>query len=314
MWFAPREYQCVILDGAVPGIKELWYRHSHYADTTVHLYSRTAYASMMEISPLMAQTNQSDPFWAALYTAVESGDVRSNWGCLACTDASPALLAKHFRKWITIYDDVGAEVFFRFYDPDILPYFVSGLRGDERQWFFGPVNAFLYREEARDMLAASTAGRLPDFSLETALANMPPAAPWFNLEERHILAMRSVFWPFLVEKVLVDLLPRAYAHLQHLSPQAMQEKTGQCLQWLAELQGVAVPEVEDGVIFCLLSITSCSHFFKSPEFTACVARHGLRNTLDEWKHYAKAPIPGLEEWHDEGWLYGQSEQAGGEKA
>lgn len=302
MWFAPREYQCVILDGAVPGIKELWYRHSHYADTTVHLYSRTAYASMMEISPLMAQTNQSDPFWAALYTAVESGDVKSNWGCLACTAASPALLAKHFCKWITIYDDIGAEVFFRFYDPDILPHFISGLRGDERQWFFGPVDAFLYREEARDVLTVSTAGRLPDFSLEAALANMPPAAPWFNLEERHIRAMRSVFWPILTRNVFNALLPHIHMYLRQCSPQAMYAKIEECLQSLAKMQNVCLPEQEDGVRFCLIAISSCSHFFCSPEFLQCVDRHGMHAALDEWKQLAHEEIPSLEQWHDPAWL------------
>jgi len=298
MWAAPFDYHYLILDCALPELRRHWYLLSNHSDSAELLYADTRFSPMLEISPLIARTDYDDPFLSWLYANQEN--VANNWGCLLHSTTSAAAIAEHFRSWITVRDDIGQEVFFRFYDPDILPHFAAALQGEERQRFFGPVNAFMYRQKGKDLLAASQAERPKDY--DPAKAEPLGPSPCFTLTERYMAAMRPVIWPFLAKEVLTGLLPKAYFVLNHLSPELMRAKVDECLQVLARLQNVPIPETEDGVAFCLLAMTSCSHFYESEEFKSSVLQHGVHETLDEWKSYANAPIPGLELWHDPKWL------------
>ena len=302
MWCSPFDYHYIILDCALPHVREQWYLQSNNTNSAALLYAETRFASMLDISPLIAPTDENDPFLHWLYEHQRELHIE-NWGCLLHSKADPETIAAHFRSWITVYDDVGQEVFFRFYDPDILPCFAAALEGEERQKFFGPVNAFMCRRKDKDLLQASQARRPEGWSFEQAEPLGP--CPCFSFQERHMAAMRPVFWPFLVREVGTSLIPHACA--LHLTHEQFIAKLEECLQSLADMQQISLPEVEDGVAFCLLAFTSCSHFFQSQEFRDCVRRQGMHETLDEWKRYAGEPIPGLEEWHDAEWLRGGSQ-------
>jgi hypothetical protein len=298
MWISPFDYHYLILDCSLPEMRHHWYLHSKYANSEELLYADTRFSSILEISPLIAPTDLNDPFLHWLYA---NREIKShNWGCLLHSSAKTADIAAHFRSWITVRDDVGQEVFFRFYDPDILPCFAAALQGEERQQFFGPVNAFVYREKGKDLLSASEANH-PGEDVPAAASPLGPS-PCFSFQERHMAAMRPVFRPHLVQEVMTALLPKVYSYMRHLPPESMLSKVDECLQKLAELQKVALPEKEDGIAFCLIAITSCSHFFESQEFQSSLMHNGMHQTLDEWKHYANSPIPGLELWHDPNWL------------
>ena len=302
MWLSPFDYHCVFLDGALPGIKELWYRYAKDPNSTEHLYLKTKHASLIEVSPLIGRTGFDDPFLPQLYKAVAQNKVASNWGCLLHTAASLEELARHFRKWITIYNDIGEEVFFRFYDPDILPHFADALEGDEKQFFFGPVNAFIYRQNSTDLLAASEAKRPENFAYEEMAAKLPDTAPWFISQERHITKMLPLFISILAEDILQPLILHASYWIMHLKKEELLLRVEECLHRLSALQQNTLPADEDALAFCLLAITSCSHFDASPEFGDCVRKLGVHETLMEWKKYSYAPISGLEHRHNPAWL------------
>ena len=302
MWLSPFDYHALILDGALPGVKELWYATAKHVNSAEYLYVHTPYADALEASPFIGQTSFDDPFLPALYKAVQAGEIPGNWGCFLHTQAPVNLLAQHFRRWITVYDDVEEELFFRFYDPDILPHFASGLTGDERQWFFGPVNAFMFRQPGKDVLGAATANRPKDYDLPAALAKVPETAPWFTLQERHMLAMRPVFVRTLTAAVIDAIFPKIASYVMHLPGEVTRARLEECVSVFLGLNAPTEHEVADCGAFCTLAITSCSHFYKSPEFATCLQRHGLHETMSEWQHYAHGPIPGLELWHDAGWL------------
>jgi hypothetical protein len=304
MWLSPFDYHCVILDGALPGVKELWYAYAGDIDSTEYLYAKTSYTSMLEASPLIGKTSYDDPFLPKLYEAATTGRIKgTNWGCLLHTDASPEKLAVHFRRWISIYDDIGEEVFFRFYDPDILPHFAAALEGNERQVFFGPVKAFMCRQKDTDLLAASVANRPPDYDLEAALRDVPDRAPWFSLQEKHIAAMNTFFMGFLIDEVLRRLPDRVTQHIP--SREHRRLKIRECLIALKTINNDILPEPDEGAIFCLIAMTSCSHFYNSPVFMQAIRRNGISETLDEWRRYAYGTIPGLEYLHDKQWLNSQ---------
>ena len=64
------------------------------------------------------------------------------WGILGCSSATLIELRKHFRKFLMVEDPDGNELYFRFYDPRVLPTFVENCNADEKNEFFGPVDRF----------------------------------------------------------------------------------------------------------------------------------------------------------------------------
>lgn len=302
MWYAPFAYDGLILDGGHPELRREWYLRSACPDSIEYLYLGTRFAGLLEVSPFIVATSESDPFARWLYEHFKDGGRGHNWGCFWVCPEGPATVAAHFRKWITIYDDIGAEVFFRFYDPDVLPSFVDALNAHERSLFFGPVRALMTRQPGKDLLAARVRrdpAVIAESSSDFALADDPPS---FTLMDRHIARMRDMYWKFLVQEVLEGLIPNASPWLAHLDVEHLRNKTSECLEALALLEGVLVPEVEEGITFCLLSMTACSHFYESPPFQSCLRKMGMSAALEEWKTYARAPILGIEDFHDPLWL------------
>lgn len=302
MWYAPFAYDGLILDGGHPELRREWYLRSACPDSIEYLYLGTRFAGLLEVSPFIVATSESDPFARWLYEHFKDGGRGHNWGCFWVCPEGPATVAAHFRKWITIYDDIGAEVFFRFYDPDVLPSFVDALNAHERSLFFGPVRALMTRQPGKDLLTARVRrdpAVIAESSSDFTLADDPPS---FTLMDRHIARMRDMYWKFLVQGVMEELFFKAAPWIAPLELEHIEEKVRECLSHLATLDNVAVPDKEDAVNFCVLAITSCSHFYESPLFRKCLLRQGMKATLEEWKGYARAPIPGLEEFHDPSWL------------
>lgn len=66
----------------------------------------------------------------------------SPWGVFLSSQAEPAALRHHFRKFLLAQDETGKEYYFRFYDPRVLPVYLQACTEAERDLFFGPVGSF----------------------------------------------------------------------------------------------------------------------------------------------------------------------------
>lgn len=64
------------------------------------------------------------------------------WGIFVITTDDLATVRKQLRRFLTVKDPEGNEVFFRFYDPRVLPTFLTTCTPHEAGQFFGPIERF----------------------------------------------------------------------------------------------------------------------------------------------------------------------------
>jgi len=76
-----------------------------------------------------------------LQTILAAGD-RAPWGVFAMSKADPETLRLHFRRFLVVQLPDGEHWYFRFYDPRLLPVYVSKCNEWELEKFFGPVRGF----------------------------------------------------------------------------------------------------------------------------------------------------------------------------
>lgn len=64
------------------------------------------------------------------------------WGTFVMSKAAPEALRLHFRRFLLVKLPDGEQWYFRFYDPRLLPVYLSTCNEWELRKFFGPVRAF----------------------------------------------------------------------------------------------------------------------------------------------------------------------------
>jgi hypothetical protein len=63
------------------------------------------------------------------------------WGILAVSKADLATLRRHFKELLTVDDPDGTPLFFRYFDPRVLPPFLTACTRGEIQQLLGPCQA-----------------------------------------------------------------------------------------------------------------------------------------------------------------------------
>jgi hypothetical protein len=127
-----------ILDGAavddLPGT--LW----DLAPAFECLYRGELTPDVAAVAPYLARLERHHPFttWM-LGLAVE----RQHCGIFVVSDAVLPALRQHFRRLLTVHGEDGEPMLFRFYDPRVLPAYLSTCTDDELSAFCGPVRKVL---------------------------------------------------------------------------------------------------------------------------------------------------------------------------
>ncbi|TFH85856.1 DUF4123 domain-containing protein [Billgrantia azerbaijanica] len=282
----------ILLDAALPDLREQWYRRSSYCTTSEALYAGTPFAHLIEVSPLVARTAPDDPFLHWLMAERPS----LNWGLLLESPATPDELAAHFRHWLTILDHQGNEVIFRFYDPDVLPYFLGAFDEREHQRWFGPLSAVHCRTDT-----GFTTWHRGELSRVGVLSERLPPPPWWKLNARHQQALQPLYRRELIHDTRQRLLLEAGAWLMHLDSAGVEARIADAIDRLTVLNGGALPRREEAARFCLLAVTSCSHPERRDDFQHDLARHGLTATLANWQAHAYGKLSDRL-YHDPAWL------------
>ncbi|MDR5868197.1 DUF4123 domain-containing protein [Halomonas koreensis] len=282
----------ILLDAALPDLREQWYRRSPYCTASEALYAGTPFAHLIEVSPLVARTAPDDPFLHWLMAERPS----LNWGLLLESPATPDALAAHFRHWLTILDQQGNEVIFRFYDPDVLPYFLGAFDEREHQRWFGPLSAVHCRTDT-----GFTTWHRVELSREGVLTERLPPPPWWKLNARHQQALQPLYRRELIHDTRQRLLLEAGAWLMHLDGVGVEARIADAIDRLTALNGGALPSREEAARFCLLAVTSCSHPERRDDFQHDLARHGLTATLANWQAHAYGKLSDRLH-HDPAWL------------
>ncbi len=141
-----------VLDGAsIPDLRMRLYetRPPHYC-----LFRGELTPDVAEVAPYVIQITPGTVF--ADWILGES--FGKHWGIFAHSRFSIKEMRRHFRALITVYDETGDPLIFRFYDPRVLQNFLPTCNGGELQTFFGNVDAF-FAENVEDQTLLS-------FSLE----------------------------------------------------------------------------------------------------------------------------------------------------
>jgi hypothetical protein len=70
-----------------------------------------------------------------------------HWGIFAQTPISLTGMRKHFRSLLTVYDETGNPLLFRFYDPRVFLKYLPTCTTEEVETFFGTVNYYFAEVE-----------------------------------------------------------------------------------------------------------------------------------------------------------------------
>jgi hypothetical protein len=76
----------------------------------------------------------------------------NSWGIFFRSNASFSELKRHFRSLLTVYDEEGKSLYFRYYDPRVLRIYLPTCNEEEIKTFFGPVDLFILEHEASEKL------------------------------------------------------------------------------------------------------------------------------------------------------------------
>ena len=73
-----------------------------------------------------------------------------HWGVLAASEADLQALRQHFRRFLTVYDESGKPLLFRYYDPRVLRVYLPSCAPAEVTAFFGLVKSYVMEGEQSD--------------------------------------------------------------------------------------------------------------------------------------------------------------------
>lgn len=125
-----------VLDGAsIPDLRMRLYetRPPHYC-----LFRGELTPDVAEAAPYVVQLTPGTVF--ADWVLGES--FGKHWGIFAHSRYSIKEMRRHFRALVTVYDEDGEPMIFRYYDPRVLPIFLPSCNAGELKSFFGNVDAF----------------------------------------------------------------------------------------------------------------------------------------------------------------------------
>src|SRR5262249_41651206 len=151
-----------LLDAARDGAVREALRAS--GDPFVSLYAGRRARQLDAVAPHLVVFGARSPLLRSLL-----GDrFGAGWGVLFRAHASLTELRAHFRRFLVVETEDDRTVYFRFYDPRVLPTYIASANEKEVDAFFGPVNAFYVETRARSVLVLT----------RTRPIVPAPRAPW----------------------------------------------------------------------------------------------------------------------------------------
>jgi Domain of unknown function (DUF4123) len=130
-----------ILDGA--SIPDLLGNLAAFNPEHICLYRGELAQDMAQVAPYLCFLERDKPFTDWVLT----NGWGEHWGIFGVTWADMKELRKHFRKFLTVYDESGKSLYFRYYDPRVLRMYLPTCNAGELKTVFGPVESYLVEDE-----------------------------------------------------------------------------------------------------------------------------------------------------------------------
>lgn len=134
--FSERTNVFAILDGA--SIDDLRMRLYETNPPNYCLFRGELTPDVASAAPYLVGLIDGTPFTEWLLDA----GLGKHWGVFAQSLRSITEMRKHFRALITVHDEMGKPMIFRFYDPRVMHTFLPTCNPGELKTFFGSVDKF----------------------------------------------------------------------------------------------------------------------------------------------------------------------------
>jgi hypothetical protein len=126
----------------------------------VSLYRGEPEEASWAVAPYLVATDPCLIGWISRFAAPED----DGWGIFLIAEAPLATLRQHLRRFLSVMGPGDQPLYFRFYDPRVLPTYLATCTREEIDAFFGPVRAFvLYHGQGSESLWLSRAFANPTF-------------------------------------------------------------------------------------------------------------------------------------------------------
>ena len=136
-----------VLDGAsVPDLPMKIYEMQPHS---VCLYRGEIEPDIAEVAPYLVELIPDTTFTDWLLTEGTGG---KHWGIFARSRYSLTEIRKHFRKFLTVYDEAGNPLLFRYYDPRVLVKFLPTCDRESLEDLFGRVSDYVAEDGADDFV------------------------------------------------------------------------------------------------------------------------------------------------------------------
>jgi hypothetical protein len=134
--FRERTYTYAVLDGAsVPGLPQKLFESQTSNNC---LYRGELSDELIHVAPYLVRLSPGSAFVESLFSEC----CGKHWCIFAQSEVSASSLQKHFRSLLTVNDESGNPLLFRFYDPRVLVPFLMTCAIEELNIIFGPVKYF----------------------------------------------------------------------------------------------------------------------------------------------------------------------------
>jgi hypothetical protein len=134
--FRKETHTYAILDGAsVPDLPNKLYE---MGPVNTCLYQGELSPDLVYVAPYLVHLFPGTPFTDWLLTECWG----KHWGIFAQSPLSLVKARKHFRLLLTVYDDQGNPMLFRYYDPRVLPTFIKTCNREELEQIFGEIKYY----------------------------------------------------------------------------------------------------------------------------------------------------------------------------
>ncbi|HEX4963776.1 MAG TPA: DUF4123 domain-containing protein [Thermoanaerobaculia bacterium] len=100
------------------------------------LYRGEVAPEILEVAPYLARVDE------ALFQWLTETVWSEPWGIFVVAKLEPEAVRKHLRKFLMVKDPDGEAMYFRYYDPRVLPTFLGSCNRQELDSFFGGLAAF----------------------------------------------------------------------------------------------------------------------------------------------------------------------------
>jgi Domain of unknown function (DUF4123) len=107
------------------------------------LYAGPAGDELADVAPWIVTLEPGSPFAKWFFGSAWGQSA----GVVVAADADPDELRTHFRRFLTVMDETGKSLYFRFYDPRVLRIFLPTCDAEQLLAFFGPITAFVAEDE-----------------------------------------------------------------------------------------------------------------------------------------------------------------------